>query len=1165
MVQIIDTVRKGLVSEAMPSSEEEETTQRNAFQEQNLEQQRDQMTFTENLEAGHSQTALGQMGDRAMDEGAAALETFNRNNPDLPVTPETEMLGYNSADWRRAAAAVGGALKGIVGLGHDSGEGWPTRAEDRDELLKGMDIHDWDSLLAQPTREAAFRLRGRIEARREENYRMSYQNGGGFTRFAAQMVDLDAVFAPMKGGMVGYRAISAAARRVSSARAVRGAIEGTASGVQAGALVGGVEAMTADAAEDSNFIMSVVMGAAMGNVLGAAMGPAVRKLGDDYEQAIITGDPTITATHDVHEPEGPSPMAPPEADVDQQSIGAARASGVDYEGRSLQLDNPDISATSARWIDRADDEINSTDFDARRSELGRLSTAMGQSKWFTRATGTRFQTKLFTSPVRTGHFAARNIFESSNGQARGQANSAMLLRLYNGRINQEFMQAQHLANEWAAKNMPRRLDGISSRLLGPKQEAVAAFDRMVMLERNARENAAGRRNDGDPEPDYSTTGLTTDDPLVIGAANKFDNATDPAFDAATGYGGKQTPMRGMGDLPRNRHYSPQRAMGRSMRKYIDEGRFTREELTTALARGLESRGLGKHKDAKIIAKAVIQRAMAQADGVDTNALGLLSGDGADWVETVLEANGVSKTKRDGILKRLKGSQADKGRAGFTKSRNGVDMDIDIGDSGLKLVDVYSTDLIGDWSRYSRGVAGGAALARHGIDSPAAREEFITAHAAEQRALGIEEGDENFIHPNELRAQFTEFDAGPTKGWSYSNPDAAPVEKSRWVSDAKRFAGLAWLNKIAFAQVAETAATISQHGIGNFLRNGVVERIGKSKREASDKSMDNLAAATGTLWNDEEMFNPHLELDDQTLLNDPTLKGMIRQWSRNGTRTQAVITFFKTIKGEQQKLSAFMGSNHIFSMMRKEGGMTPEEAQALWIDFGLDQKDLDGMQRLYDNGVIEFNEQGYLERLNHEQWPIWLSDNFATAMIRNTDRNVQKANAGETDTWMHTDMGALLTTFKTFPMLASQKQLVNALNVSNPRALALMMSGFMLAGMSSVARAQLEGKEMSASQHAVRAFSYANATGWFPMYADPLLTMVGAEDYRFNRYNDGSGDVIGSMAPLEWANDVLRLPGAVPKALTGNADYQDQSSLRSLPFGNLIVIGDYLTSVGQKDK
>ena len=41
MVLIIDTVRKGLVSEAMPSSEEEETqTQPSAFHEENLRQQR---------------------------------------------------------------------------------------------------------------------------------------------------------------------------------------------------------------------------------------------------------------------------------------------------------------------------------------------------------------------------------------------------------------------------------------------------------------------------------------------------------------------------------------------------------------------------------------------------------------------------------------------------------------------------------------------------------------------------------------------------------------------------------------------------------------------------------------------------------------------------------------------------------------------------------------------------------------------------------------------------------------------------------------------------------------------------------------------------------------------------------------------------------------------
>ena len=105
--------------------------------------------------------------------------------------------------------------------------------------------------------------------------------------------------------------------------------------------------------------------------------------------------------------------------------------------------------------------------------------------------------------------------------------------------------------------------------------------------------------------------------------------------------------------------------------------------------------------------------------------------------------------------------------------------------------------------------------------------------------------------------------------------------------------------------------------------------------------------------------------------------------------------------------------------------------------------------------------------------------------------------------------------------------------------------------------------MTFEDHAKRSFGYSNMTGFVPMAADPILTMMGHDDKRFNQY--GKHAEVGGMASLEWANDALRIVGAVNDATKGEADYDDKAALRALPFANLPILGDYMTSLGQANK
>ena len=112
------------------------------------------------------------------------------------------------------------------------------------------------------------------------------------------------------------------------------------------------------------------------------------------------------------------------------------------------------------------------------------------------------------------------------------------------------------------------------------------------------------------------------------------------------------------------------------------------------------------------------------------------------------------------------------------------------------------------------------------------------------------------------------------------------------------------------------------------------------------------------------------------------------------------------------------------------------------------------------------------------------------------------------------------------------------------------------------RAAVDGKEMTPEEHAKRAFGYSNMTGFLPMVYDPLMTVMGLDDYRFNQFGRHSE----IMPPiLSWANDAHRLPGALVASATGTADYDDMSAKRTLPFANTMLFGDMLLQLGQAPK
>ena len=1160
-----------------------------------------QYGYLENLGVGLQDTSAAHLINRMATEGQAGLDAYNKEHPeelaDNPLNkPGQTVYAIGNPASGKMGAYLSSASRAILGGGHNDGTSWLTRKEDIREMAQGLSQDDRETLWTYTNKAAAVRALGRMQATRKRQQATAMQYDGGGTRFVASFIDLDAVLGP---GLALNRTRKVA-QRISKSRAVQSRVVGAFGGAQAGALVGGVQAMTDDTADEATFVMNVLMGTTLGTALGGPTGD-LREPSKDmyaaYSAAVARNDPKLTAEYTPPtEPVGPSRVTATNEALDAaadevepvmatvRSIGAARTvpdhvakeyaaavkNGADDAELQRILDIPaptytstlrkkdpavNISDVSEEIINQAHEELTLTGtLDAReapRTKVEQVSTSK-----LSYLSGTGFQSKLANSRASTVLYLARNIFESSTGIMRGEDNAAMLAPLYTGQILQNIRHVPKVRVAWAQENMPSIWTTVTGQFGGTTQAATRAFNRKVALERNARESGVAFT---------PTKGATTNDKYILDAANMYDAAAPTALQRMQG-SGDQTPVRGTRDIDANPHYSPQRASGSAILGYVAQGKVTRPEIKTALSAGLRSSNENlTPKDAKLIAEAMMVRAETNHRGGDTQSMALLEGDGADWLEDTLKANGVSPRQTQAIMRRLRGDKADRSKIGSTKRRNNVDLSVQIGESDLQLVDIFDTDMDTLWGRYAREVGGASALARHGIDSKAAREEWITAVQAEQRAKGEEP-----IHANELRAMFSAFDGGPTKGWSPFAADAAPVAAEQWVGDLQRMTNLAWLNKIVFAQAGEYGGMIWQAGFRNWYETDVMRQLDAALRAQDQRLLDEFGGDFAfTVGSDEIIFNPHLDLDDLHDVADQTILSKVRRGTKELSRIQGQVTFFNALKSRQQQTAAKMAMNTIFRDIRKgldspEGTVTEHQRHLLWNNFGISDAFLLDLEELVHSGVIEFDAAGYVMKLNGAKWAdIAMRHKFGALVMRNIDQVVQRSAAGEQDAWMSTTWGKMMTHLKTFPMQATQKQLVRLLRNSNADALGATMFGLMTAGIASVVKAGTEGKldDMSFEDHARRAFGYSNMTGFIPMAVDPALTMMGMDDKRFNQY--GKHAEVGGMASLEWANDALRAPGAAINALQGEADYDDKAALRTLPFANMAIIGDYMTSLGQK--
>jgi hypothetical protein len=738
---------------------------------------------------------------------------------------------------------------------------------------------------------------------------------------------------------------------------------------------------------------------------------------------------------------------------------------------------------------------------------------------------------------------AYDLMESAGGIVRNNRSASMLKEHYEKQLLGAFLPAYDDALKAYARDKGHTW---YERMTNPAIRD--AFNHEVLYELNGRAfDPAGT--------------VRTPHPAVKLAADAHDNWSKLDIEIGRGRPNEGA-IKGYEKLKAYSGYASQKWGSEKIEKLIRDGRSPKD-ISKAIAEvyRLQHSGM-KPADASVWADAVVRRARATGLGSDTSLIGMLQADGRGFLEQLLKDNNMPAQEVNGLIDRLTGAAAERGQAGHTKGRIDVDMR-HVASNGIRMIDLFDTDLVRTVSRRARGTSGNAALARKGISSKMDRADIIEAILQEQHARGpshsgarnVGEKISDFVQEDkhltheDLNHLFSYFDAGPLAG------GLSPL-----YSNIKKLTNLSLLNGLGLTQLGETGASIAAVGIDRWWDHAGAALKGAANDPKSElvKELKHMSI----LVPEERLFRDDLNLDLNVKGNvQSELAMQVNNTLSQGQRLQGYVSGYYAVRNFQQRVAVTSAADKIMTNMK---GLRDDLSIARAEDIGLDQKTYARIQKYATDGTVEFKD-GVLYKLNFDKWDPSVVEDFALSLNRHVNQVVQKTMIGEGNILFHKDgIANLFFHLKSFPMLALEKQTLRHAKIADGEGLYTFFAGLATAAVAYSVKQAVAGntQNLDTKKIALGAFGYSNMTGWLPMWTDPAMSMLGLNSLKFNSYAQGiDNNVFGVPAALTTINRVANIPGAIGHIVTGHQTNNDIRALQTTPLiGNAYGISAILNSM-----
>lgn len=1048
--------------------------------------------------------------------------------------------------------------------------------EYRDQLTSGIPIHLHKEIMDSTDLRSAERIKYKVQREMDRDFRLQMQTGlsADGVKMLASAVDLDLPLVFMSGGMAGAAKVQRAVNTMATSRKARGALMGAAGVLQGGLITNPVSYALDPTYDWINVADNMLIRGAVGGVMGF-LAPSLTTVSLGGDQPLLTAHKQLQSAlkdpeHNIHNRPEDMGVASSEGAVDSSrsiwdeedletkwddpidkpegSIGAANITP-NPANKPQTFDEATTNwKKNVKWGDKQTKATTNLFYRVANDMVDKDTdgwAAVWAAKFMN--TSTQDYADLFKSKAPGANWMAGVIFESANGFGRLGSTAATLQEMWSNSL------AKSVVRPWEEAVTQFAIDtgNTMAGRYGIKDVAKAEFARLVRLEMNSR--SLGRSGKAVVKVDGRNY---APNPSVQKAADALDAMHDQARMLMTEKGvfGSKTLRAHKGFLSYN--WAPEKFLA-----------FPKEQMVKALEQGYMSAGTFTSTDlANKVARAVYDRFSNRAKGIDAVDSRMMTLDNRDAMEQMFKDAGVPEREIKSLMIRLTKDAEERGKRGYLKSRNEIDLETPIGDSGLSLVDVMSMDIMGDTMRYMRSVAGSSALAAKGLRSSADIADAIRTINKQQEAVG-----EKPIPPDKLRAMLSPFTTGgAVSGYlrGHVNNGIDP-----YFATALQAARTSLLQQLGLSQLMDTTNIIAANGVKNFMDSGFTPMMNKMAKKDQQKLLDDLEQIGVILGKDHELFAPHLQLDEVSAVQDGVFQKYVRPFVQNAEKYTSFLSGFNHIQAQQQKMAAASSAARIMddlsemikikddmdnplvqlgesSATAPVVGSSPWKDTIAWrriVDAGLEES-WEQMAGLIQSGVIKKTDNGLWD-LNIKAWEDGaLTELFGSAMTRIGRQQVQKAMPGEVSVWMNSYLGRALTQLRTFGLISMQKQIVRNVHVMQTEVVGAAAMGMAGAYAALSLKDALNGKERSSTDRARLAITYSPMLGITGMTIDPIMAMMGFDNYGISPYAQYASPI--SVPVVETTAKMLRFPGAVIDKATGTADYQDQADFRSMFMMNM---------------
>lgn len=373
---------------------------------------------------------------------------------------------------------------------------------------------------------------------------------------------------------------------------------------------------------------------------------------------------------------------------------------------------------------------------------------------------------------------------------------------------------------------------------------------------------------------------------------------------------------------------------------------------------------------------------------------------ADMVRKALEDLGLGREALVAMMQRFS-----RGGPSHTKHRLNLDLTKDY--NGVKLLDLYDTDQLNLLRRYSRRVSGEVALAQFGV---------MGSQGLRLLRRAMEFGPD--ANKPELREAFDQI-AAEFLGQPFGNASGKWMDRAMQVNSLARMGGMGitqageMVNAVWHIGVLQSLATIPS--LPRLRREILALSRGEKVDNPILTSIEQYGGAGEFGMDGYRMVLPYDDLGNAYHTYGKDTVTALDKVLRAGNYTQGILSGWRAIHGVQQRAVAEQITLKAIRYMRDD-----LESVAL-ADMGFTKsfqrkfkKDLPNMVTYDAGGRVQSFD------LTKASDPA-LAAEFAQAVLRGTNQIIQGQFIGETGKWAHEGWLKMFTQFRTFPLVAMEKQ------------------------------------------------------------------------------------------------------------------------------------------------